>query len=258
MPVVPSPAIPSVAPTSNTGIGYQSSAAATPEAFGAAVGIAEQRLGAGVEQFSDVLEKHALKMQEDINNTMANDLFVKAGIASGQETEKLKQAQGLNAPGAYDAYVKNIEKIRTDYLAAAPNDDVKKKFDQEFRRRVGYSIEDGARYVGGQLKAANNSSTAAVRANTLSTIALNAADNKRFEEEKNTGLKTYREMDDEYKGSSPEVKEQKERAYVTAAWATRLESMAKNEPLRARDLLKAEASKGTIDGGKVLQLQDHI
>lgn len=256
MPVVPAPSLPSVAPSGTSGLPYGSAAGATPDAFGAAVGSAEEKLGGQIEKTSDMLAGHAIKMQEDINNTVANTMFVNAGIAAGKETEVLKQAQGLNAPGAYDQYVKNIEKIRNDALASAPNDDVKKKFDQEFRRRVGYSIEDGARYVGTQLKSANNASTVAVRATTLSDIAANANDDKRFEASIDTGLKTYRDMDDEFKGSTPEVKADKERAYVTAAWATRLQSMAKNDPLRARDLLNANKDK--LDGGKVLQLQDGI
>jgi hypothetical protein len=129
---------------------------------------------AGVEKFGDVLARHAIKMQEDVNTTQANNMFVQAGILAGQETEKLKQAQGLNTPGAYEEYVKNLEKIRNDAVRPRRMKMLRKRFDQEFRRRIGYSVEDGARYVGQQLKAANNASTAAVRANSLSAIAQNA------------------------------------------------------------------------------------
>jgi GH24 family phage-related lysozyme (muramidase) len=255
MPVVPSPSVPSVAPVGNTGIGYQSSAGATPDAFGAQVGVAEQRLGAQVEQAADVMSKHALKMQDDVNASIAKDLFLKGDVEIGKLTVEYNSLEGLNKVNAYDKYVQEIEGVRERIKTESPNAAVARQFDQDFARRVGYSIVDGARGAATANKQYQNQTNTAVRANTLSHIAAAAQDDARFENEVKIGLDTF-QKDDEYRGASPEVRENRDRAYVTAAWATRLESMAKNDPLRARDLLSKNKDK--LDGGKVLQLEQGI
>jgi DNA-binding transcriptional regulator YbjK len=114
---------------------------------------------------------------------------------------------------------------------------------------------DGARGAATANKQYQNQTSTAVRANSLSHIAANSQDDSRFDLETKIGLETF-QQEDEYKGSSPEVRERRDREYVTSAWATRLQSMAKNDPMRARELL--EANKDKLDGGKVLQLQDSI
>lgn len=255
MPVVPSTSVPSVAPTGSTGIGYQSGAGATPDAFGASVGAAMSKFGAGLEQTADVFAKHALKMQDDVNASVAKDLFLQGDIEVGKLTVDYNSLEGANRVNAYPQFVKDIEGVREKYKTLAPNSAVSRQFDQDFARRVGYSIVDGARGAAAANKAYQNQTSAAVRESTLSHIAARSQDDERFSSEVQLGLETF-QAEDEYKGSSPEVREQKDRTYVTAAWATRLQSMAKNDPLRARDLL--EANKDKLDGGKVLQIQDSI
>jgi GH24 family phage-related lysozyme (muramidase) len=254
MPVVPSPSVPSVAPTANTGVGYQSTSA-SPDAFGAQVGVATQRLGAQVEQTSDVLAKHAMKMQDDVNASIAKDLFLQGDVEVGKLTVDYNSLQGLDRVNAYDQYVKDIEGVRNRLKAEAPNGAVARQFDQDFARRVGYSIVDGARGAATENKKYQNQTNAAVRANTMSHIAANAQDDLRFNNELKIGLETF-QRDDEYRGASPEVREQRDRAYTTEAWATRLQSIAKTDPIRARELLKENGGK--LDGGKVLQLKDVI
>lgn len=254
MPSVPAVPLPSVAPTTS-GTSYQSSAAATPQAFGSQVGEAYSRLGAQVEQTGDVLAKHAIKMQDEVNSASAKDMFLQADIEVGKLTVDYNQLEGINKVNAYDKYAQDVHAVREKYRQMAPNDDVARKFDQDFARRVGYSIIDGARGAASALKQYNHQTSTAVRQNTLSHIAANAQDDLKFESEVKTGLDTFK-TNDEYRGSSPEVQEQKDREYVTAAWATRLQSMSDADPLRARDLL--EKNKGKLDGGKVLQIQDHI
>lgn len=255
MPVVPQASVPSVAPTGNSGTPYQSSAAATAENFGAGVGAAYGRLGTQVEQTGDVLARHAVRMQEDVNASVAKDLFLQGDIEVGKLTVDYNSLEGINRVNAYPKFVQDIEAIRSKYRTMAPNDDVARRFDQDFARRVGYSIVDGARGSATALKQYNNQTSEAVRQNTLSHIAMNAQDDKRFETEVQTGLQTF-QNNDEYRGASPEVREQKDRAYVTGAWATRLQSMAKTDPLRARDLLMKNEDK--LDGGKVLQMKEFI
>lgn len=254
MPVVPSPSVPSVAPSANTGVSYQSTSA-SPDAFGAQVGVAQQRLGAVVEQASDTMARHALKMQDDVNASIAKDMFLQGDVEVGKLTVDYNSLEGLNRVNAYPQFIKDIEGVRNRLKSEAPNGAVARQFDQDFARRVGYSIVDGARGAASANKQYQNQTNAAVRANALSHVAANAQDDVRFANEVKIGLETF-QREDEYKGASPETRELRDREFVTSAWATRLQSMAKADPLRARDLLSANKNK--IDGGKALQILDTI
>lgn len=253
MPAVPLVTTPSVAPTPSSGLPYQNTAGATPDAFGASIGAAESGLGRGIEALSDVLEKHASKMQEDVNTSVAKDLFLKGDVEIGRLTTEYNSLEGANRVNAYPKYVEDIGKVRSDMKAEAPNDTVARKFDQDFARRVGYSIVDGARMAASANKQYQKDTNTAVRANALNHIAENAADDNRFQTELDIGKETFQNSD-EYKGSSPEVRAQHDEAFVDSAWSTRLTSMAKNDPLRARELLK----DAPVSGLTRVKLQDTV
>lgn len=257
MPVVPSPSVPSVAPIANSGLSYQTAAGASPEAFGAGIGQAEQSLAGQVGSTGDMLEKHALKMQEDVNVSAAKDLFLAGDVEIGKLTTDYNSLEGANRVNAYPKYVEDIGAVRAKYKQAAPNDDVAKRFDQDFARRVGYSIVDGARSAATANKQYQKETNAAVQTNALGHIAAaaNAKDNNRFETELEIGLDSVKTSDD-YKGASPEVKAQHEQAFVSSAWTTRLQALAKTEPLRARELFTK--NKDSIDGITQLKLDDTI
>ncbi len=253
MPAVPTLVAPSVAPTPATGLPYQTAAGATPDAFGAAVGKSEQGLAAGVDQLGGVLEKHALKMQDEVNASTAKDLFLQGDVAIGKLQVEYNSLEGANRVNAYPKYVEDIGKVRTDMKAQAPNTAVAKLFDQDFARRVGYSIVDGARSAATANKQYQAATNTAVQKNALNHIAENNKDDDRFNTEMQIGLETVKTSDD-YKGASPEVQAEHEQAFKDAAWMTRLQTMSKTDPLRARDLLK-DAGVGGI---KRAQLEDTI
>ncbi len=160
MPTVPYTGVPSVAPSDAAPLPYQSSAVATPDAFGAQVGQAQERagraeegLGRAIDQFGDVLSRHALKMQDDLNKAWANDAFVDGVIKAGELKAKLQTMEGNQALEFYkNEYVPGIKKIGDDLSTAAPNSEAKKFFQQDFRRRLGFDIENGAGYAAGQTK----------------------------------------------------------------------------------------------------------
>lgn len=253
MPVVPTVTTPSVAPSASSGIPYQNANGATPEAFGAGIGQAQQGLAAQLEKTSDVVAKHAMKMQEDVNVSAAKDLFLAADVEVGALTVAYNNLEGANRVNAYPKFVEDVGAIRSKYKEAAPNDDVSRRFDQDFARRVGYTIVDGARSAATANKQYQNQTNAAVRTNTLNHIADNSQDDERFNEELKIGKETF-QNEDEYKGSSPEVRQQRDEAFVDSAWATRLQSLAKRDPLRARDLLK----EAPVTGMTKTKLQDSI
>ncbi len=255
MPVVPSPAVPSVLPTGNTGIGYQNANAATSDAFGAGIGAAESGLAKEIGSVGDMLATHALKMQDEVNASSAKDLFLKADVEVGKLTVDYNSLEGANRVNAYPKFVEDIGAVREKYKQAAPNGAVNKLFDQDFARRVGYSIVDGARSAATANKQYQNQTNAAVQKNALEHTAANAGDDNRFDTEVKIGLDSVRSSDD-YKGASPEVKAEHEQAFVSSAWATRLQSLAKTEPLRARELFTK--NKDSIDGITQLKLDDSI
>lgn len=255
MPTVPTISIPSVAPSESASVPYQTDSAATPEAFGASIGRAQQGLGSQIDKTGDILANHALKMQEDVNASSAKDLFLNADVEVGNITTEYNSLEGANRVNAYPKFVEDVKSVREKYKAAAPNDDVSRRFDQDFSRRVGYSIVDGARSAAVANKQYQHSTNDAVRQNSLQHIADNTQDDQRFQTNLEIGLDANKNSDI-YRGSSPEVQQQQDQAFISSAWATRLQSMSKNDPLRARELLKSNS--GAIDGETKLKLNDTI
>ncbi len=255
MPTVPTAVAPTVAPTASTGIGYQNANGASPDAFGAGIGQSQQGLGKQIESTGDMLEKHALKMQEDVNISSAKDLFLQGDVEVGKLTTDYNSLEGANRVNAYPKFVADIGEVRSRLKQASPNDEVARRFDQDFSRRVGYSIVDGARSAALANKQYQNATNSAVQKNALEHIAANSKDDNRFETELGIGLETVKTSDD-YKGASPEVQKAHEGAFVSGAWATRLEAMSKTDPLRARELFGK--NKDSIDGITQLKLDDTI
>lgn len=255
MPQVPSAIAPSVAPSANTGIGYQNANGATPDAFGAGIGQAQQGTAQAVDHLGGVFATHAEKMQADVNASAAKDLFLQGDVAVGKLTVEYNSLEGANRVNAYPGFVEAVGKIRQDTIASAPNDKVAKLFDADFSKRVGYSIVDGARSAASANKQYQNQTNEAVRTNALGHIAAQANDDNRFSTELEIGKQTFQNSD-EYKGSSPEVRAQRDEAFVSSAWATRLQAMSRTDPLRSRELLTK--NKDSIDGVTQLKLQDSI
>lgn len=252
---VPSPATASVAPIASTGIGYQTAAGATPDAFGASIGTAEQGLGKQLEATGDMLATHALKMQDDLNVAHSEDLFLKGSTELGQLQEKYKSLEGANRVNALPQFMDDAAAIREKYRNQAPNDDVNKKFDQLFTRQLGYSVREAGSLAGQATRQYMRDTSSAVQANSLSEIAKNSDDDKQFLANTSTGLESMRAQPD-YTGASPEVQKNKDETFVSSAWATRLQSLAVDNPIRARDLLNK--NKDSLDGITQLKLEPLI
>lgn len=246
MPVVPTVDAPTVAPTASTGTPYNSGAGNSPDAFGAGIGAAEQRLGGELDKFGGVMQKHALDMQNRVNQTLAKDMFLQSDIEVGKLTTDFNSLQGLNRTSAYDKYVQDLQAVREKALATAPNQEVKHMFDQDFSRRMGFSIVDGARQSAAALREVNKATSKAVLDNTMQHIAASANDDTRFKSELEFGLQTVEQEKTQQDGSSPEVIDSAKKSYESSAWATRLSVMSKNDPFRAEKLFKE--NKDSMDG----------
>ena len=255
MPVVPTATVPSVSPTESAGIGYQSSAAATPEAFGAGIGQAKLGLARQLESTGDMLATHALRMQEDANVTSSEKLFLDQDIKLSKLTDDYNSLQGSARVNALPQFHEDAAALREEGLQNAQNPDVKKKFDQLFTRQLGFSIKAAGRESASAFRADQKATSSSITANSMSTIAKNADDDQQFLSATQTALTSQRALPD-YQGASEETKLEMDRTIVSGAWTTRLQSMARNDPLRARDLFNK--NKDSLDGISQLKLQDTI
>ena len=255
MPAVPTATVPSVAPAENAGVPYQTSAGATPEAFGASIGSAEQGFGRQLEQTGDMLAKHALRMQEDANVTSAEKLFLDQDIKLSSLTEQYNSLQGSARVNGLPKFHEDASALREEGLNSAPNNDVKKKFDQLFTRQLGFSIKAAGRESASAFRADQKATSAAIKENSFNNIAKNAQDDTQFLAATQNALTSQRSLP-EYQGASDEVKLYMDRSLISGAWTTRLQSMAKDDPLRARDLYKKNIE--SIDGDARLKLEPFI
>lgn len=255
MPNVPTVTLPSVAPSPSAGLPYQSSAGATPAAFGGDIATAEQGFARQLEQSGDMLAKHAIKMQEDANVTSAEKLFLDQDIKLGKLTEEYNSKQGSARVNALPKFQEDAVALRDEGLNASPNPDVKRKFDQLFTRQLGFSVKAAGRESASAFRADQKATSNAVVANSMNNIARNANDDQQFLASTQNGLESQRALP-EYQGASDEVKQYMDRTLVSGAWATRLQSMAATDPLRARELFKK--NKEQLDGDVQLKLEPLI
>lgn len=255
MPVVPTASVPSVAPSGESGLPYQTSAGATPDAFGAAIGQAETAFGTKLEKTGDTLQSHAMKLQEDLNVSHAEDLFLNGSIELGNLQEKYKSLEGSARVNALPKFMEDATAIREKYKGSAPNSDVNKKFDQLFTRQLGYAVREAGGLAGQATRQYMRDTSKAVQANSLNEIAKNSEDDQQFMGQTQTGLESMRAQSD-YEGASPEVKKAMDENFVSTAWGTRLQTMMINNPQRARDLF--QKNKDSMDGTTRLKLEPQI
>ena len=127
MPVVPAPTLPTVAPTSDSGLPYSSGAGATPQAFGADIGVAEQGLAAQIGRTGDMLERHAQSLQHDVNMSAAKDLFLEGDMKIGQLQVQYDGLQGAAKVNALSKFYEDVAAVRAEMKAKAPNAEVVEK-----------------------------------------------------------------------------------------------------------------------------------
>lgn len=210
---------------------------ATGEAFGTQVGAAEQGLGRSVEGFGDMLAKHALQMQERANQARGKDLFLASTVEAGNVTAEYDSLEGVNKVNAYPKYQQKLEDIRQKYRGQAGNEEVAHSFDNDFARRMGFMIVDGAKQAATANRKYNQDTNLAAEKNAVDFAAQNAQDDVRFKD----ALKTVHETVDARAadaGWPPDRKEQEMRTSVSGAWETRLRSLSEKNPLQAKQLFK--------------------
>lgn len=243
MPTVPRIDIPSGAGIGGpSGVFSNADRAATPDAFGASVGQAEQRFGGAIEHASDVMEKQANYLQDRANQAAATDMFV-GGVQSASEVVNWHRNQmGKNAADTLPEFMRKIEDVRQKYVDQAPNFEVRRMFDQDFKRRMGFMISDAATYAANQNKQYN-----IAQAKARQDISIQAAGNAKDDAEFNNSLvdaKIGAANEAEELGLPPDQKKLHLDNAVSTAWQTRLATIAMTDPFRAKELY--DKNKETI------------
>lgn len=253
MPQVPYSPVQSVAPSGGAlpSVGVEASGAA----FGTGVADAVGSLGKSLQHAGNEIFGRAVWLQQRANETAANDLYVQADIEAGKLKAQYNSLEGKAAVDALPKYQADLDQLRQNYLSNAPNDEVARNFDKDFKRRLGYMIVDAGGYAAGQNKRYNNSVLNAKQGIAVSDAASNPQDDRRFEQQLEIVRQTSREEAKE-NFYGPEVADAKEREAVTKVWSSRLTAMAQNDPLRARELLRKNYN--SLDGISAVKLNDQI
>lgn len=227
---VPYTGVPESAPSLDTGMGYQSSAGATPDAFGAQVGQA-------ISHFGDIFEKHAVFAQERLNTANATDIATNQILKLGDLDAKQGVLEGKARADAYPDYQDKAMKIVEEGEAAAPNDEVKKQVRSQLKHQTTLSVIGEAKKAATAEKQYMHQTQDAKSTLAKQQAALYADDDSAFEMAKQDGMATVAETlkIEKIDPDSP-LAEKMKKDQLTAMWTARLTPMARRDPIRAEKL----------------------
>lgn len=215
---------------------------ASPDAFGAQVGAADQRLGAAGAQAADTTSQATLAFQGLQNETLAKN----ADIQLAQKLTDLQMNPqngygtklGKDAVDGYQGYQDSVQQAYQDARSALPNASAQRMFDSAAVKRVEYSLSSGAQHAAQQNKIWQVG-TADARANMEMNVAANYYnDDTRFGQAVAT-IKDEALSLGELQGWSPEQVAQKQQAYVSQAWQQRIMRYAQQDPVAAQNMYSA-------------------
>ncbi|NIF51402.1 transglycosylase SLT domain-containing protein [Burkholderia sp. Ax-1724] len=212
---------------------------ASPDAFGAQIGVGAQRVGAAADQASNTLSQAAIAFQGLQNETLAKTADI--GLAS-----KLTDLQfdpqsgygtklGKDAVDGYQDYQSSVQQAYADARAQLPNPAAQRMFDGAAVKRVEYALSSGAQHAAQQNKIWQVG-TADARANLEMNVAANYYnDDNRFGQAISTVKDEALQMG-ELQGWSPDQVAAKQADYVSKAWQQRIMRYAQQDPVAAQNM----------------------
>lgn len=216
-----------------------------PAAFGVTTAEAESRLGGQVEKTGDMLAQNALMLQSQRNETWARDDFVKQSAKLGEIEANYYSLKGADAVAQRPKYEQDVQNLYTDAINNAPNPQARRMLGDVLSRRVSYSIVDGQRHAGDQESAYRKGVNVNTVAEAQSDIAQHPYDDRRFNENIAKQRSTAADQAKE-DGTGSSGYDRRIEQYVSQSWEYRLQSIASENPDRARQLY--EAHKNEIKG----------
>lgn len=157
---------PSVASPGNT-----LSVQATPNAFGAQIGQANQRMGDTLNKIGDQAAALAIQRQGQINETLATQADMDLTVRGGEIYNKYKNLTGLDAVAARGQAIQDYMGLHDDIRAKLPSDAARRSFDQVATRSTAYTVRDIDSYAAGQQKQAHTTALTASAGLALDSIS---------------------------------------------------------------------------------------
>jgi hypothetical protein len=161
-------------------------------------------------------------------------MFVNWDKEASAVTTWYKSQSGKNAVDALPEYYKKLDEVREKFVGQSPNLEVRRMFDQDSKRRMGYMISDGGSYAGNQNKQYN-----LTQARARQDLSIQQAGNAKDDGEFNNALTDARigaANEAEELGLPPDQKKLHLDNAVSKAWGTRLQTIAMTDPFRAKEL----------------------
>lgn len=232
MPTVPQ-VLPSVQPQGASGGGFFNIQDPSM-AFGYGIGKAQEGLGQAIEKTGDMLEKHANVLQDRQNAAQATDMFVEWDKEAAGLQMWHRQQEGTNAVTTLPELYKKQDELRDKYINQTPNVEVRRLFDQDSKRRLGFMIQDAGSYAANQNKASNIRASQS-RQSLAIQQAGNSQDDAEFQFNVESALKG---VDGEAieRGWTPDEVKVKREAATSKVWQSRLDTIAMTDPFRAKNL----------------------
>jgi hypothetical protein len=255
MPMIPVPEGPSVNP-SGAAMPAESIAGIEPNAFGASVGAARANEGAAIGKMGDLLEKHAVILQNQKDEALNNEAVTKAILAEGQVTNEYRKLTGKAAEEALPKYMKDLEAARTNIRNGLPSAYVQRLFDQATMRPFGYAINNASGYAATQAKAFANTGMNARLSNQLSNASHEYNDQAFDKETSPDAIKEILTTDPDVKNLPPEAVEKLVRDKQQEAYETRIKATHYEDPSRALKMIDKYGPK--MDPARVAQLREQV
>jgi|GEM_PF-5348008 len=216
----------------------------SPDDFGAQAGQAMQRLGGAVQQGGDVLMQQAVRLQELDNDAQAKNAYVDYSNQMRDALFNPKTGyyalQGKDAVDAYQPTLDHLNQLRQQTMSGLANDQQRKLFDNIALKRTEIELDGMARHSAGQQRAYQDQSSDAVLQTNLSDAASYYNDDKRFGLAVRSGLAEISNHAADT-GQPPELEAQRRSQFLSAAWKSRIDRMAIDDPVGARDLYQSQA-----------------
>lgn len=155
-----------VAPQTSSPDNYLS-VRATPDAFGAQVGEATQRLGATVQQAAANQMDVQIAKQKLFNDAAVANKETELNSQFGDINGWYKSLENQEAVAAYPEAQKRLQKVRQDLRTQLPNDAARRSFDLIAARTEGFELRDLGGHRATQEKSYVRKSNEALRQNFI-------------------------------------------------------------------------------------------
>jgi hypothetical protein len=255
MPMIPVPEGPSEKP-SGVAMPAQSIAGIEPNAFGASVGTAQTNEGATIGKIGDVLEKHALVLQNQKDEALNNEAVTKAILAEGEISNRFRTQSGIIPQEKLPDYMKELEAARTSIRNGLPSAYVQRQFDQATMRPFGYAINNAASFAATEMRKYTLTQTNARLDNQVKNAAQVANDDA-FDKETNAEtIKGVLLQNSDIRSLPPEEVEKIVRQKQQEAYEARVKSTHYTDPERALKMLDKYAPQ--MDPVRTAQLREQV